>query len=443
MGAGDKEKKLIPKPAIFFKRYAREIRFAVAGLVIVLTLLFITNDYIDFSINDALDGDSDSVNTERAVNKKESQFGGDLASPYSDFQPSDASISKRSDDYVMPFTDISQKVVHPEDDGVREKATMVTLVRNTDLWELVKSIRHVEDRFNNRYHYDWVFLNDVEFTEEFKRVTSALTSGNTKYGLIPSDQWSVPSWIDRDKMREGMKFLVKEEVLYADSIPYRHMCRYHSGFFWRHPLLDEYDYFWRVDHDITLYCDIQYDIFKFLRVNNKKIGFILSVTDYEQTIPTLWSTVLSFFSEFPEHLNKNNLMNFISDDGGTTYNRCHFWSNFEIGSLEFFRSKAYRDYFDYLDKAGGFFYERWGDAPVHSVAAATILDRSEIHFFDGLGFHHPNYFSCPVEEKIRLQNKCICDPSVDDTWREHYFCTKKYFKAANLMIPVGAQSKTW
>jgi Glycolipid 2-alpha-mannosyltransferase len=50
-----------------------------------------------------------------------------------------------------------------------------------------------------------------------------------------------------------------------------------------------------------------------------------------------------------------------------------FWSNFEIGSLDFYRSEAYTAYFEHLDKAGGFFYERWGDAPVHSIAACLFL----------------------------------------------------------------------
>ena len=48
-------------------------------------------------------------------------------------------------------------------------------------------------------------------------------------------------------------------------------------------------------------------------------------------------------------------MDWVSDDKGQTYNGCHFWSNFEIGSLAFWRSEAYRKYFEHLDKAGGFF----------------------------------------------------------------------------------------
>ena len=63
------------------------------------------------------------------------------------------------------------------------------------------------------------------------------------------------------------------------------------------------------------------------------------------------------------------------------YSTCHFWSNFEIADMEFWRSKAYEDYFEHLDRAGGFFYERWGDAPVHSIALGLFEDKSKIHWY--------------------------------------------------------------
>jgi alpha 1,2-mannosyltransferase len=65
----------------------------------------------------------------------------------------------------------------------RKKAAFVSLIRNGELWEIAKTIRQVEDRFNHKYHYPWVFLNDVPFTDEFIKITSALVSGETKYGI--------------------------------------------------------------------------------------------------------------------------------------------------------------------------------------------------------------------------------------------------------------------
>jgi alpha 1,2-mannosyltransferase len=37
-------------------------------------------------------------------------------------------------------------------------------------------------------------------------------------------------------------------------------------------MLDEYDYYWRIEPDVDYYCDIDYDVFKFMRDNNKKYG---------------------------------------------------------------------------------------------------------------------------------------------------------------------------
>lgn len=90
-------------------------------------------------------------------------------------------------------------------------------------------------------------------------------------------------------------------------------------------------------------------------------------------------------STYPQHISPDNGLSFISDNGGLTYNRCHFWSNFEIGNLDFLRSKAYIDYFNTLDRDGGFFYERWGDAPVHTIGAALLLPKDQLHFFEDIG----------------------------------------------------------
>jgi mannosyltransferase len=43
---------------------------------------------------------------------------------------------------------------------------------------------------------------------------------------------------------------------------------------------------------------------------------------------------------------------------GEKYNMCHFWSNFEIARLGFFRSKEYEDFFQMMDRSGGFWMER-------------------------------------------------------------------------------------
>ena len=67
-------------------------------------------------------------------------------------------------------------------------------------------------------------------------LTSDLASGETSYGLIPNEHWSEhPAWIDEGKAAQARVDMAG--LLYGDSLSYRHMCRYETGFFFRHPLL--------------------------------------------------------------------------------------------------------------------------------------------------------------------------------------------------------------
>lgn len=208
----------------------------------------------------------------------------------------------------------------------RANATFVTLARNSDLWEIVKSIRQVEDRFNRNYHYDWVFLNDKPFDDTFKAVTTSLISGKTHYGEISHEHWSFPDHIDQDKARRVREDMAARKIIYGDSISYRHMCRFESGFFFQHPLMKQFEWYWRVEPSIELYCDISYDTFKYMRDHGKKYSFVLSLYEYVETIPTLWDSVKTFMQEHPEHIAEGNSMEFLSKDKGETYNHCHFVS---------------------------------------------------------------------------------------------------------------------
>jgi len=48
-------------------------------------------------------------------------------------------------------------------------ATFVFLARNNEIDSVVRTLWEVEDSFNSRFHYPYVFLNDVPFSEEFRR----------------------------------------------------------------------------------------------------------------------------------------------------------------------------------------------------------------------------------------------------------------------------------
>jgi mannosyltransferase len=207
--------------------------------------------------------------------------------------------------------------------------------------------------------------------------------------LVPKEHWEIPSWINTDLFAESVSLLVSQKVQYMEKQSYHQMCRWNSGLFSQHPALADYQYYWRVEPNVHFFCDIDYDVFRWMQDHNKTYGFNINIHDSPESVATLWPETLKFIEDHPEYLDKNNAREWLEDGSrrpdnkliANGYSTCHFWSNFEIGDLSFWRSKKYRDFFDHLDRAGGFFYERWGDAPVHSVALGLFEDKSRIHWY--------------------------------------------------------------
>ncbi|KDQ60808.1 glycosyltransferase family 15 protein [Jaapia argillacea MUCL 33604] len=325
-------------------------------------------------------------------------------------------------------TPVSDEYYHPSNDtvahGRRANAAIVVLARNGDINGVMFSMKQMEDRFNRKFRYPYVFLNEEPFSDQFKEQITALTDAKVEFGLIPHDDWYQPPWIDEARASAARAEMVKNSVIYGGSVPYRNMCRFNSGFFYRHELLKPYKYYWRMEPDVRFFCDLDYDPFLVMQDGNKVYGFTVSLYEYEATIPTLWDTVKEFIHENPGLVSPDNAMAFLSDNGGDSYNRCHFWSNFEIGDLDLWRGEAYSKFFDFLDQKGGFYYERWGDAPVHSIGAALFARKEQIHFFNDIGYRHEPFQHCPQGEAHK-RGRCWCDPGQNFDY-EGYSCLNRY-----------------
>lgn len=258
----------------------------------------------------------------------------------------------------------------------RPKAALISLVRNSELEGMQQSMRQLEARWNHKYLYPWIFFNDEPFSEEFMVGTRNLTDAECFYEVVPEEFWSLPEWIDERRFMNSLDYLGTIGVGKGWMVSYHHMCRWNSGFFYRMRILRGLDWYWRVEPDVHFFCNINYDIFRFMRDNHLKYGFNMNILDDARSFPSLWSKTRAFANAHPELLHPEADLNWLLDGG--EYNNCQFFSNFEIGSLRFWRGDddddyydgkkggtkgAHEKYFNHLDRTGGFFYERWGDAP--------------------------------------------------------------------------------
>lgn len=315
---------------------------------------------------------------------------------------------------------------------------LLTLIRNSEIDQIVETIESFEESFNSKYHYDWWFMNDEEFTEEFQLRVKEIVSGRTRFIKIPKELWSYPEYIDQEKAKASRKSYEDKNIMYGGSESYRFMCRFNSGMFYKLPELKHIDYYWRIEPSTKFDCEITYDVFQFMRNHNKLYGFNMALQEDVKTIPTLWNTTMEFLKENPKAVSEDNLAGFVTDDHGESYNLCHFWSNFEIASLEFLRSPVYQSYFEFLDHKGGFFYERWGDAPVHTLAVSLMMPANKVHFVANTGYYHNPNQDCPPNSELRNALRCQCDPDSDFTWHE-YSCVHKFFDLQEMVRPDSLQ----
>jgi mannosyltransferase len=80
--------------------------------------------------------------------------------------------------------------LHRKDEGyapgpegtARINATLLSLVRNSEVDGIVQAMRDLERTWNSKFNYPWTFFNDEPFTEEFKTKTQAETKAECRYG---------------------------------------------------------------------------------------------------------------------------------------------------------------------------------------------------------------------------------------------------------------------
>ncbi|KAJ2844483.1 hypothetical protein IWW36_005169 [Coemansia brasiliensis] len=314
----------------------------------------------------------------------------------------------------------------PPAPGERVNGAIVVLVRNSELDGLRKSMRMFEDRFNRRFKYPYVILNDQNFTQEFMDGIKMITKNEVRYGVLDDTLWGYSPSVTPNQT-EIMLERNKNRYLYGGSLSYRFMCRFQSGMFYRHPLVRDLDWYWRLEPDVEYYCDIDYDPFVYMRDRGIKYGFTIAPREGRRTVESLWYHTREWIKKNSHLLPPRSLVNWVMGTDGH-YNMCHFWSNFEIVDLSLYRSEAYESYFRYLDNATGFFYERWGDAPVHSIAASLLLAKGEIHWFEDIGYKHPGMMHCPRDPEMHM--KCVCDPARSYTYRSA--CQTRFARVNNM-----------
>lgn len=113
------------------------------------------------------------------------------------------------------------------------KGCYVILIRNSELDGIVSTMTQIENTFNAKFDYPYVFLNDEPFTDNFKSTVASLTEARVLFGLLNSTMWGYPDFIDQEYAATCRKSMAELGIPYASSESYRHMCRFVFSYLFR------------------------------------------------------------------------------------------------------------------------------------------------------------------------------------------------------------------
>ncbi|KAF8588713.1 glycosyltransferase family 15 protein [Ramaria rubella] len=308
--------------------------------------------------------------------------------------------------------------------SAKPNAVIVMLVAPSRITQAMVALRNIEDRFNRRLQYPYVVLTEANITEEMQQKVDWITEGRATFADLPAGMWGPPEFLDKSKIEESLKTI-------GFSPGYHSMCRFYSGFFWRHPAIAQYEWIWRLDTDIEFHCDVPYDPFIRMRSAQALYGFIQISNDALWVQPSLAGNISAFMSTH-SHLVPPGVNHAFSwrdidkalkgEAGSNDWTMRAFYNNWEISHRSVWSSDLYTAFFEYLDRAGGFFYERWGDALVHSHGVSMSLRADQVMQFTDMGYEHQHWaYDCP------LLDRCTC---VRDPVKEFNSNGDQWFKAS-------------
>jgi len=281
--------------------------------------------------------------------------------------------------------------VHRGRPGLGPTVAIVALALPSDGEQLACTLHSFDRAYNGRRGHPYLIMSEVQWPAAAQAALAAETDAEVRFVAIPPEAWRLPASVSpaaAARAWTGVRY-------YGNTDSYRRMCRFFSGPFFTLPALDGFTYYWRLDAHVRYLCDVDgpgVDPIAALHAHGGVYAYGITMREQMETVPGLWRATAAYAEA------ANRSKHLAREFGSGAWGRgCHYWSNLEVGRLDFFRDpRGYQSYFSALDAAGGFGLERWGDAPVHSLGVMLHAARGQVLYLRGIGYQHPPNWRCPL-----------------------------------------------
>lgn len=230
---------------------------------------------------------------------------------------------------------------------------------------------HLEKNYARFYRYPVILFHEGDFgPEEQRQLRAAVPHMSLEFRTVV---FAIPAWLDRERIPERTPC-----SYHSSTVGYRHMNRFLAYFASAQLAEEGFEWQWRLDDDSLLTEEVGYDVFRLMAENGKRYGFSNIVQDDAKCVLGLWNATRDYVDR--EGLEPHFFTRWT--EGAVFYN------NFEVSHASIWTSPAYKAFFDHIDRLGGIYYHRWGDAPIRSIGVSLFVNESEVHQFTDVAYTH-------------------------------------------------------
>ena len=253
--------------------------------------------------------------------------------------------------------------------------------------------------FNKKYNYPIIILHEGDYDKSAQEEVLKSVRENHRplvsFKEIDKADFQVPSHIDIDKVKQIVEL---QPVPYWRNLKYRLMCYFWVKKFFKYT--EGYDYVMRLDDDSIIEEPLAEDLFK--TMDKKNLVYLSNIVHidcglcnygmkelFEKLIPSAKEKINggvfiqsklkaggendSNFKKFRKvhaivsgSSDSEDIQEFVTDMPLMYYN------NFFITETTFWKRQDVQDIIDGIDKHGGIFYYRYGDAPIHTLITSLL-----------------------------------------------------------------------
>ena len=247
----------------------------------------------------------------------------------------------------------------------KPKAAIYLLTYSSRLKYIKRILSQIDQYFNEQFQYPIIIFHEKDLRELIPTVR-----GYSKSDIYFQEVYfTLPSFLTKP---------VVSNIPCTSHISYRHMCRFHAKGIYEEPIMQNLDLVWRLDDDSEILRPIKYDVFQFMNTHNYTYGYVIMHWDARACTTGLWKATDEFIQS--RHIQAKFFHSWKEPR--------LYYNNFEISNLRLWMSRGYKDYIDYLDRLGGIFYHRWGDAPIKDIAVSMFLQQNQTHYFQDIAYRH-------------------------------------------------------